>query len=154
MPPNQASHSTSHVLKFFHRSDAQTIAKVTGNKSSYSLMKLPNHNPLKQTMPDVMHTIKDVVEKLFGLITGKKDCEKVRQAERNIGHLTLQSKKVPYTLTKDQLHLADSRMNSIQTPIHIDFRPRSMFIKLGHMKSHDWKQVLSVFPHHVSSDML
>ena len=52
-------------------------------------MKLPYHNPLQQTVPDAMHTIKDVVENLFGLISGRRDNEKVREAERKLGRFTL-----------------------------------------------------------------
>jgi hypothetical protein len=44
-------------------------------------MKLENHDPLSQTVPDAMHTIKVVMEHLFNLIIGKEDSSKVRQAE-------------------------------------------------------------------------
>ena len=32
---------------------------------------LPNHNPITQTVPDNMHTVKVVVEHLFMLTVGK-----------------------------------------------------------------------------------
>lgn len=112
------------------RRDASAIARATGCKSSYSLMKLPHHNPLMQVMPDAMHTVKDVVENLFGLIVGKRDSEKVREAERKLGRLPLSSGTLPYRLTKKQLELTDTRIRCLRVPIHIDFWPKPMFVKL------------------------
>jgi len=44
-------------------------------------MKLPNHDRVEQTVPDAMHTIKDVVEKLFNVVTGRgrADTSKVKR---------------------------------------------------------------------------
>ena len=42
------------------------IAKATGCKGSYALMRLPNHDRLLQTMPDAT---KDFMEKIVYLIT-------------------------------------------------------------------------------------
>ena len=63
--------------KFLCRTHADVIAKATGCKASYSLMKLPHHDPLTQTVPDAMHTVKEVLEHLFRIIVGKDDNEKV-----------------------------------------------------------------------------
>ena len=52
-------------------SHAQQIAKATGCKRTYSLMKLPNHDRVHQTVPDAMHTITDTVEKILYLIIGE-----------------------------------------------------------------------------------
>ena len=46
------------------------IAKFTGCKASYALMRLPYHDRTTQTVPDAMHTIKDCIEKIVYLITG------------------------------------------------------------------------------------
>ena len=127
-------------------------------------MKLHHHDPLKQAVPDAMHTIKDVVANLFGLIVGQKDGDKVRKAERNLGRLPTSSAStrrsastVPYCLTKEQCKLADDRMRCIRVPIHIDFRPKCIFVKFGYMKSHDWKQVYMCealdYPLRCDSDM-
>ena len=35
-------------------------------------MKLISHYPLRPTVPDAMHTIKDAVEHVFNLIIGKR----------------------------------------------------------------------------------
>ncbi len=76
-------------------------------------------------MPDA---IKDVIENLFKLITGKKDKRKIDLSEETLGRSISD-----FSLTKVQLRVADERMSAICTPIHVDFRIRSLFIK------HDWK---------------
>ncbi len=108
-------------------------------------MNLPNHNPLEQTVPDAMHTVKDVVENLFGLIMGRRDSSKVHEAERKLGRLNLIDTPLPYRLSKEQLHLADKRLLSARFPAHLDYKPKQMFTKKLHMKSHDWKQVCNNF---------
>ena len=116
-------------------------------------MKLPHHDPLTQTVPDAMHTVKDVLEHLFRIIVGKDDNEKVemqlgRRFDSSSSSTALGKRKrtsysspVSYCPTKQQLKFADERALSIVTPAHIDFRPRAMFVKPGYLKSHDWKQV-------------
>lgn len=52
------------------RTQARLLAKSTGCKGSYSLMRLPQHDRINQTVPDAMHTVKDCVEKLVCLIIG------------------------------------------------------------------------------------
>ena len=54
-----------------NRTQANLIAKHTGCKGIYPFMRLPHHNRIEQTVPDAMHTVKDCVEKVFHLITGK-----------------------------------------------------------------------------------
>ena len=34
-------------------------------------MRLPNHDRINQTVPDAMHVVKDCIEKILYLITGK-----------------------------------------------------------------------------------
>jgi len=53
-----------------HRTQAKVLAKSTGCKGSYSLMNLPGHDRVSQTVPDAMHTVKDCVEKLVYLVIG------------------------------------------------------------------------------------
>ena len=59
-------------ILYICRSHAKLIAKATGCKASYALMKLPHHDRVTQTVPDAMHTIKDCIEKIVYLITGKE----------------------------------------------------------------------------------
>lgn len=132
------------------RKSSDAIAKSTGCKGCYSLMSLPHHDPLIQCVPDAMHTVKDVLEKLFGLLTGREDTPKVQQCEKTLGRFSTTRKRLhsttprttaPYRLTKEELLLADERALSIVTPAYIDFKPTAMFVKPTYHKSHDWKQV-------------
>lgn len=49
-------------------------------------MKCSTHNRIVQTVPGVMHTIKDAVEHVVNIIVGKEDNAKVNGAEEAIGH--------------------------------------------------------------------
>ena len=130
-------------------------------------MDLPGHNYLQQTIPDAMHTIKDVTEHVFRLVTGRDDNQKVRTAEVALGRsftsqlepssslstigsrgkrssrATLPSST--FSLTKSQCEVADTRLLGIVLPTHIDYTPKKMFsiTSFAHMKSHDWKQFIS-----------
>lgn len=53
-----------------HRAEASLTAKSTGCTGNYSLMRLPSHNCLLQTVPDAMHAVKDDTEKILYLIIG------------------------------------------------------------------------------------
>lgn len=68
-----------------NKKDASTITKSTGCKGSYSFMRLPSHDPIVQTMPDAMHTIKDAVVNVFDLLIGRDDTIKCRTCEFNNG---------------------------------------------------------------------
>ena len=54
---------------------------MTGCKGTYALMELKYHNPISQTVPDAMHTVKVVMEHLLYLIIGKEDSQKVRETK-------------------------------------------------------------------------
>ena len=58
------------ATSYFVRTQDQMMAKGIGYKGSYVLMNLPDHNRIKQVIPDVMHTIKDVIEHIFNITTG------------------------------------------------------------------------------------
>ena len=73
-PMQQLIRVTNHVNNgiMHSRSQANLIAKSTGlDKGSYALMKLPEHNRLLQTVPDAMHTVKDLIEKIVYLTIGR-----------------------------------------------------------------------------------
>ena len=131
-------------------------------------MKLPSHNRLTQTLPDPMHTVKDVIEHIFNLITGKEDNQKVRQAEAAIDRFGIEAssessedddpdvprrtkhakkccrkKKLPdavFRLTSDDIKLANERCQMVNYPSP-DFTPGPIFTKASGLKSHDWKEV-------------
>ena len=64
------------TMCMYYRQMAAAVAKSTGCKNSYSLMKLSNHNRVFQTFPDAMHTVKDSIERVFFLLIGKSKLEK------------------------------------------------------------------------------
>ena len=118
-----------------------------------SLMKLPNFNPMIQSIPDAMHTVKDAVVNLHELMIGKDDTMNCRKCEVTHGErfgITAASLKkkidrkkpdVPYSLSTAEIKIADSRASSIITPLHVDFVPGNIFSRTSNLKSHDWKQV-------------
>lgn len=108
-------------------------------------MDLDFHDPISQTVPDAMHTVKVVMEHLLYLMVGKEDSIKVRKAEIELQrfHLTCASAPVapaskqcknelgfaPFRINKDEIKLADQRACSIICPLHIDFIPCAFFFK-------------------------
>ena len=138
----------------FLRSHAAALAKATGCKGSYPLMDLPSHDRLVQTLPDMMHTLKDAVEKLYEVIT-VKDKEKVESAEKKLGRFQFSrvvqlekrrrtdiapSSTVPvYQLSPDEIRIANCRALTVISPT--EFSPANIFSKSSSLKSHDWKEV-------------
>ena len=116
-------------------------------------MRLPHHDPIVQTTPDAMHTVKDAIVNIFNLITGKDDTMSCRTCEFNLGErfgITQDSLKkkiqrkdpnVPYSLSSAELATADRRALAIVSPAHTGFVPSPFFSKSSSLKSHDWKQV-------------
>ena len=120
-------------LLIFHDagSKAGSIAQATGYKERYAL---DFHDPVCQTVPDAMHTVKVVMEHLLYLIVGKEDSIKVREAEIELKRFNLActsapfapaSKKrknelgfAPFRINKDKIKLADQYACSIICPLH------------------------------------
>jgi len=129
--------------------NANDLTKATGCKGACSLMDLPSHDSIQQTVPDAMHTIKDVIVNLYDLITGKVDIISCRQCEMDLGRFGItriekidhKNPGVPYRLSSFEIKQADMRTESITTPHHIDFAPHRIFSKTSNLKSHDCKQV-------------
>ena len=57
--------------------------KETGLKGTYSFMKLPYHDRVKQMQPDGMHTIADFISHLMDMLTGSHDTTAVRKCEKS-----------------------------------------------------------------------
>ena len=144
------------ILCMYDRRMAAAVAKSTGCKNSYSLMKLPNHNRILQTFPDAMHTVKDAIERVFFLLIGKSKLDKIAVLERKLkrfgfdeetrkrkrGSQTTTTKvHHPYVLSPDELKLADARSKAI-IMTNADFNPGEIFFRTTGLKSHDWKEVL------------
>lgn len=118
-------------------------------------MDLPAHNRLSQTVPDMMHTLMDTVDKLFEVITGKNvDDSKAQTAESKIGRfkdgVQVQTSKSQrgesssqaasiITIPVYRISLANRRATSVLSPT--EFSPGCIFTKTSSSKSHDWKEV-------------
>ncbi|XP_060083986.1 uncharacterized protein LOC132563249 [Ylistrum balloti] len=62
------------------------IAAATGYKSPYALGTLPGHCRLEESLPDAMHTIKDVVHNIMNLLVNKGVAiDKIQLTELNYG---------------------------------------------------------------------
>ena len=57
------------------------IAKQTGCKDFYPLYRLPYHNRIEESLPDCMHTVKNVVKNLMDIISGRADIAKITASE-------------------------------------------------------------------------
>lgn len=119
-------------------------------------MKLPNHNRLVQAFPDAMHTIKDSIERVFFILIGKTNLDKIVAAELAYGRFgfsvpsrkrkrgeatSIPKVKHPYVLSAEDLKVADARSKAIVMTSK-DFNPGTIFFRTTGMKSHDWKEVL------------
>lgn len=143
------------TMCMYYRQMAAAIAKSTGCKNSYSLMKLPNHNRVLQTFPDAMHTVKDSIERVFFLLIGKSKLDKIAALEKKLkrfgfdeqtrkrkrgSQTTAMKVQHPYVLSLDELKLADARSKTI-IMTSADFNPGEIFLRTTGLKSHDWKEV-------------
>ena len=95
----------------------------------------PKYNPISQTVPDAMHTVKVVMEHLLYLIIGKEDSQKVREAEIELKRFDFTSTSVapsrkkrknelglaPFCIAKEEIKLADQRACFIVQPTLILF---------------------------------
>ena len=108
-------------------------------------MKLKFHDPVQQTVPDAMHTVKDAIEHFFYLIVGRDDSKKVKASEVELQRFGASSNTstIPYVINKEQKKQANMRACSVVCPQHTDFVSHAFFGKT-HFKSHDWKQVLLI----------
>lgn len=134
------------------RTRAQIMAKATGRKGSYVLIKLPHHNRLTQVYPDAMHMVKDVAEHVFNILTGKEDSSQVRKADIELTRFSIQQSTphitknttlppAPFRLSSEDLKCANSRVCSVFLPSP-DFTPCPIFTSSSGLKSHDWKEVV------------
>lgn len=145
----------SFYVLYSSNKNAKHVTMATRCKGMYSLMKLPTHNAILQTVPDAMHTIKDVIVNIHDLVTGKDDTVNCRKCEMNVGNrfgitpesllqkINRKEPCVPYSLSSSEIRMADKRAEAIVTPAHVDFVPHNIFSRPANLKSHSWKQVRS-----------
>ena len=121
--------------------NAKHVTMATGCKGMYSLMKLPTHNAILQTVPDTMHNIKDVIMNICDLVTGKDNTVNCRKCEMNVGNrfgitpksllqkINRKEPCVPYSLSSIEIRMADKRAEAIVIPAHVDFVPHKIFCR-------------------------
>ncbi|XP_050402379.1 uncharacterized protein LOC126818822 [Patella vulgata] len=70
-----------------NKAQANSVSTATGCKGPYPLSLLPGHNRIEESLPDACHTIKDFIQNIVYLITGKKkvNVKKVMEAEAASG---------------------------------------------------------------------
>ena len=132
--------------------ERKELVQVTGCKGVCPLSKLPLHERILNTPVDPMHLIKNVVSHIVNLIGGNEDSTKVRQEEKQLSRFksswlpaNFEGNVLPsasFSLSTDDITLANERANRILVPYGFDWRPRDIFGKTAKgMKSHEWKQV-------------
>ena len=134
---------------------ASAVAKSTGCKNTYSLMRLPGHNRTTQRFPDAMHTVKDCIKRVFFLLIGKVKLDKISRCEATLHRFSAEGssrkrkrgKETPpgrvehsYVLSQSEMKLADERSKAI-VMTNSDFIPGVIFFRTTGIKSHDWKEV-------------
>ena len=115
-----------------------------------------------------MHTVKDCIERIFFLLIGKVNLDKIAKCEKTFHRFNFKDcnrkrkrgketcsdrDEHPYILSPSELKLADSRSKSILMTSS-DFFPGSVFFRTTGLKSHDWKEVQQYNIHVYSLYML
>ncbi|XP_062595076.1 uncharacterized protein LOC134256449 [Saccostrea cucullata] len=127
-----------------NKSQKTNHQKQTDLKGQYILQNLPYHNRIEQMSPDGMHTLADFISHLMEMLSGKFNNLKVKSCEKEFSRFpqvwpesgrtdVVQPKKkrkvqkteieechseleTPWSLTKEQMKLADERaMNIVYT---------------------------------------
>uniref|UniRef100_A0A8W8MQL9 DUF4218 domain-containing protein n=1 Tax=Magallana gigas TaxID=29159 RepID=A0A8W8MQL9_MAGGI len=142
-----------------NKNQKQKQQKRTGLKGNYILQKLPYHNRLEQMSPDGMHTLADFISHLMEMLSGKYNGEKVLSCEKNFNrfpdiHSEIsddekeQPKKKrkldpnskpdvtpPWSLSKEQIKIADERAQHVLYTNAEDISPGPHFSKLWTLRT-------------------
>lgn len=142
-----------------NKNQKQKQQKRTGLKGNYILQKLPYHNRLEQMSPDGMHTLADFISHLMEMLSGKYNGEKVLSCEKDFNrfpdiHSEIsddekeQPKKKrkldpnskhdvtpPWSLSKEQIKIADERAQHVLYTNAEDISPGPHFSKLWTLRT-------------------
>ena len=106
------------------------------------------------TPVEPMHLIKNISEHLVKLLSGIEDSVKVRREEQERkrfrhawvkhGHENEALPSAPFSLSVDELALANKRALSVCVPAGMDWKRRNLFNRksIGYVKSIEWKHAL------------
>ena len=140
------------IVKFMNASTKKERLKLVqsdGCKGKYILRKLPFHDRFLSMPVEPMHLIKDIIEHIVKLLGGFEDSVKVRNEEQTRNRFRCSwiekgNSKVlppaPFTLSKEEIHLANTRAQLVRVPLNFDWRPQRIFGAV-HFKSHEWKEL-------------
>lgn len=141
------------------KNQKQKHQKRTGLKGNYILQKLPYHNRLEQMSPDGMHTLADFISHLMEMLSGKYNGEKVLSCEKDFNRFPdiqseisdnekEQPKKKrkldpnskpdvtpPWSLSKEQIKIADERAQHVLYTNAEDISPGPHFSKLWTLRT-------------------
>ena len=124
--------------------------RKTGCKGTYPLRKAPGHDRIRMTSVEPMHLVKNIVEHMVLLISGVEDSRKVRLEEQMRGRFpstwvssgSKQLPPAPFVLSSSERKLANARAESVRVTTGFDWKPRGIFNRTSHKKSHEWKQLI------------
>ena len=138
------------MLKLLLRKTRIILQENSAVKGEYALRRSPYHDRIRSTPVEPMHVVKDVAEHIVRLLAGVTDTKKVQteeKARKQFRNSWLASPEntalspAPFSFSKEELCIANSRAKSISVPSSFDWRPSDLFTSRG-MKSHEWKEVV------------
>ena len=128
------------------------LFQEAGCKGPYALSELSSHDRISNTPVDPMHLIKNIVAHCVNLIAGHEDSHKVRAEEERrkrfpeawiSDHTQNKLPPSPFSLSKEDVVVADERAQRVLVPADFDWHPKTIFGKNTGMKAHEWKQIAS-----------
>ena len=106
------------------------LSRKSGCKGNCVLRVLPYHNRITNTPAEPMHLIKNIAEHLVCLLCVVEDSKRVREEERLRNQFESswvtageQLPPAPFSLSQDQIILANDRARSICVPSTFGWRP-------------------------------
>ena len=132
--------------------EQKSILQEVRCRGPYSFRKLPFHDRFLSTPVEPMHVIKNVSEHNYSKATVRKDSLKVREEEKQRDRFSMSwvsSENVlppaPFTLSKCEREIANTRAISILVPAGFDWKPRKLFMQngVGYIKSIEWEHILT-----------
>lgn len=135
-----------------NKREKKNMLQEVGCRGPYSFRKLPFYDRFLSTPVEPMHLIKNISEHIVKLLSGSKDSLKVREEEKQRERFSMSwvtSENIlppaPFTLSKSEREIANSRAISILVPAGFDWKPRRLFVQsgIGYIKSIEWKHILT-----------
>ena len=132
--------------------EKKSMLQEVGCRGPYSFRKLPFYDRFLSTPVEPMHLVKNISEHIVKLLSGSKDSLKVREEEKqrqrfSMSWITSENAlpPAPFTLSKNEREIANTRAISILIPAGFDWKTRRLFVQsgIGYIKSIEWKHILT-----------